>query len=424
MRVVIICHFSNETVRSKLRFAPYHEKYNDSANWITTIINGLKYREDIELHIVAPHRGIHPKIQEFEYDDVHYHFFRRYILPPFDKLERRFFPQDKKGFPKYRSQIRSFIAKIQPDIVNLIGAENAYYASAALDFNDIPVFVHCQTVYANPERKGKTGKVDPIRWNTEIQIFNHVTYYACTGQLYYDLIKSYQPKAIIFPRKWPSMPYPEIPEVEKRYDFVFFARYLNKNKGFDNALEAMGLFTQAYPEVRLLAVGGRDNEWSKYESRIKELGLEKNLEIHESFPEYKDLLRYVKQARFALLPITMDVISGTILEAMRMGMPVVTCRTSGTPLLNKERETVLISEIGDFEGLFQNMKRLFDTENLQNALRENAFIFLKEEEAKNARNVDAMIAQYKAVIAHYREGVPVPQELLFRIENNKSNNEV
>lgn len=418
IKVAIICHFSNVEVRKNLKFFPVHEEYKDSANWITLIIEALRKREDIELHIVAPHRGILPALQEFTIDNVHYHFFRRYLPAPFDKIERRVDRQDKRGFPKYRKYITRFIQRIKPDLVNLIGAENAYYASSVLDIEVIPIVLHCQTVYANPERKEKAGKIDMVRWNTELSIFHKVHYFACTGRMYYDLIKGYEPQAIVFPRKWPVVNYPKIPDVPKKYDFAYFARMLNRNKGFDNAIEAIAIAVKNHPELKILAVGSWDRDREFFEKRIEELGIKDNLEIHPSFPNYLDMLQYVKQARFALLPIKMDVLSGTILEALNMGMPIVTCRTSGTPSLNKKRETVLISDIGDNESLAANMLKLYENPELAERLKGNGTLYIKEEEEENARNVDIMVQQYQAIIEHYNNRTPIPKDLLYNTEEN------
>lgn len=114
----------------------------------------------------------------------------------------------------------------------------------------------------------------------------------------------------------------------------------------------------------------------------------------------------------------MDVISGTIIEALRMGMPVITCRTSGTPSLNEKRETVLISEIKDSEGLYDNMLRLYESVELQEQLKQNASLYLQEREESNSRNVDGMVAQYKAVMNHYYNGVPIPTSMLYKTDEN------
>lgn len=419
IRVVLLCHFTDPLLREKMDLQKgYHMNHKDYGLWNVNIINGLKNRDDIELHVVMPHKGLRTSIQEFVWDTVYYHVFRDELPFPFGQIEAYLCPQKKRGFPRNRKCVRSLIYKIKPDIINLIGAENTYYSLATLDINDIPVIIHCQTVYANPDRIKRAGAIDQQRWDDEVRLFRKVPYIACTGRMYYDLIKEYAPDAIIFPEKWPAALFPTIKDVPKRYDFAYYARMLNKNKGFDNLIEAVGIVVKKYPELKVVAVGTWGNDKAQFEQRIHELGISDNIEIHPSFPEYNDMLQYVKQAKYALLPIKMDVLSGTIIEAMRMGMPVVTSRTSGTPALNKKRKTVLISDIGDNEGLAKNMLDLYESPKLAEELKENANQYLAELDESNSHNINTMVAQYKAVIAHYREGVSIPKELLYDLEEN------
>jgi len=419
IKVVLINSFSNPQVREKLNLhSSGHYKCRDFGGWNTDIINGLKDYNEIELHVITNHSGMKSSAQEFELDGVYYHFYNPDVLYSLPFLSRTIFSQKLWNYSRCRRIVKQFIKKIQPDIVNLIGAENVMRSLMALDIDNAPVIIHLQTVYANPARIINAGGIDKKRWNTELKVFHKTPYMACSGQLYYDLVKKYEPNAIVFPRTWPASQFPTIPDVSKTYDFVFFARYLNKNKGFDSAIEALGEMVDKYPGVKLLAIGAKDENWLTYENRIKELGLQNNIEIHAPFAQYNDVLKYVKQARFSLLPITMDVISGTIIESMRMGLPVITCRTSGTPSLNKERETVLIAEIGDTHQLASYMEDLYEHPEKAELLRNNAFEYLKEEDEKNFHNIEYMVAQYKAVIDHYRYGTPIPQELLFKSDNN------
>lgn len=415
IRLALICHLSNPMIRENLALYPSCRfvKYKDFANWNSNIINSLRERDDVELHVISPHIGMRNKTQIFKHEGVTYYFFSTDLPLPWSILENHFYPQSKRGFPRNRKAIQKFVQMIQPELINLIGAENSYYSIAALDIENIPIIIHLQTVYANPARKKNSGKVNQRRWDLELQIFHKTPYMACSGQMYYDLVKQYEPNAIVFPRKWPVAEFPKVPEVQKKYDFAYSARFLSKNKGFDAAIEAIAEFAKVHPDVSFIAVGNKDGNWPSYEKRINELGLQNNIIIHPPFVDYLDVLKYVKQARFALLPITMDVISGTILEAMRMGMPVVTCRTSGTPSLNKKRETVLISEIGDYHQLANLMLDIYEHPDRAEMLRKNGLIYIEELDEKESHNVDSMVAQYKAVIEHYHNGTPIPQELLF-----------
>lgn len=417
IKLVLLCHLSNPLIREHLVLSKNSfYKYRDVAMWNTNIINALKERNDIELHVISPHDGMKLRNQEFNLDGVNYYFYRPSLLFPWIYLERFLFPRKKNNNKHNRRLIASCVKKIQPDIVNLIGAENAYYSIAALDINDIPILIHCQTVYANPDRFKNAGSVVQQRWDTEIQLFRKTPYIACAGRMHYDLVKKYAPEANVFFMKWPMPKLPAIKDIPKKYDFVFFARALSQNKGFNSAIEAMGIFHNRHPEAQYLAIGSKNASWPTYEERIKQLGLQSCLEVHPPFQEYEDVLQYVKQARFALLPISMDVISGTIWESMRLGLPVITCRTSGTPSLNQKRETVMIAERGDVNGLVQFMEKVYSDSAYADFLRENAYQIIREYDDENAHNVDFMVEQYQAVISHYNNGTPIPQELLFDTE--------
>lgn len=419
VKVALICHFSNKQIRDMLDLhIGSHNKYRDFGLWNVNIIEGLRKRDDIELHVIAPHNGMKKNVQVFELGEVFYHFYRAYLPFPFGGILKRIGWYELTNYRGNRKVIKSLVDKIKPDIVNLVGAENPYYSTSVLDIEHIPVVLHCQTVYANPDRVKNTGSVNKYRWNIEKRLFHKIPYMACTGRMYYDLLKGYEPDAIIFPRKWPESKYPIIPDVPKKYDFAYFARMLNKNKGFDNAIEAIAIAVRKHPELKVLAVGSWDSDREFFEKRIEELGIKENLEIHPPFPDYLEMLQYVKQSRFALLPIKMDVVSGTIFEAMNMGMPVVTCRTSGTPSLNEKRETVLISDIGDNEALAENMMKLYENKDYAETLKQSGLLYIKEWEDENSHNVDEMVEQYKAVIAHYHDGTPIPQELLYNTEEN------
>lgn len=420
LKVAVICHFSNASIRNRLNL--HNATYSDFGLWNLNIINGLKSRRDIELCVISPHVGLNNFIQTFKVDGVSYYFYRPWfngLIGRFEYLLEHYANcLYTPSYFKRRQFVKNILREIKPDIVNLVGAENLDYSVTALDIKDIPCIIHCQTVYANPERKKRTGVVFKSRWNTELKLFKQIKYKACTGRMYYDLIKGYNPDSIIFPRRWPVGAFPEIPDVPKIYDFAYFAGSFNQSKGFDNAIEAIAIVAQKYPGLKVLVVGDWNETNLVYKERIKALGIESNIEIHPRFPLYIDMLRYVKQARFALLPFKMDVISGALLEALRLGLPVVTFRTSGTPALNKDRETVLISEIDDNEGLANNMLLLYENSEFAETLKNNGYTFIRSQDEYNSKNTDVTVAQYQAVIKHYHQGTPIPQDLLYNTEEN------
>ena len=265
IKLAIICHFSNQSIRDKLSLFKWRiYRYFDFGKWVTNILDAISRYDEFEVHVISPHRGMKSSFQEFEDNNIHYYFYRDELPFPFGKLENLLFSQEKRNYPRIRKIVKRIIKKINPNIVNLIGAENPYYSITALDIENIPIILHCQTVYANPNRIRNAGEINQKRWNLEIELFHKIPYIACSGKMYYDLIKKYEPNAIIFPRKWPVSKFPDIPEVNKRYDFAYFARMLNKNKGFDDAIEAISIVANKYPNIKILAVGNYENNQTDF----------------------------------------------------------------------------------------------------------------------------------------------------------------
>ena len=88
LKVVWICHFSNEFVRSELGVK---KNVRDFASWITLGIAEAKKRDDIDLHIVSPHRWI-SGISEFTQQNIHYHFFNPEFM-----IFNHYIPGDRKS---------------------------------------------------------------------------------------------------------------------------------------------------------------------------------------------------------------------------------------------------------------------------------------------------------------------------------------
>jgi len=426
IKVAWICHFSNEKVREKMplskrRFLNGLKKlldmqpyvYNDFAPWVNNLINEFEKFEEVELHIIAPHAGLSQFKYSFEMNGIYYHFFKPelplYLDIPLSRLPH----QEKRRFLLNRLWVKQFIKEIQPDIVNLIGTENPYYSITVLDIKNIPVFVSAQTVYTNPDRLKLSGSCDLLNWNTELKIHHKEKYYGCTGRMHRDLILRNNPDAIIFKNFFPIQYPKKVKEVEKEFDFVYFAQGVSQKKGIEDAIDALALVKKEKPDVTFKVVGNCPPNYKVFlNNKIDNLGLTENISFHDYFPVHSDMHQYIKRAKFALLPVKLDVIPGTVIEAMLLELPVVTYKTTGTPYLNKDGETVLISEIGDIEHLAANMLKLLNSPELAEQLKKKAKAFV-EKEFDNTASAKRLVEDYKAVIAHYHDGTPIPKELLF-----------
>jgi glycosyltransferase involved in cell wall biosynthesis len=124
------------------------------------------------------------------------------------------------------------------------------------------------------------------------------------------------------------------------------------------------------------------------------------------------MIKHLRRANFALLPIKLDIISRSVVEAMLLELPVITYKTTGTPYLNKDGNTVLLAEIGDIKKLSENMLTLMNKPELVKILRKSAKTFA-EKEFNATTCASRLLCNYRAVINHFRRNNLITKELLF-----------
>jgi glycosyltransferase involved in cell wall biosynthesis len=431
LRVAVICHFSNKVVREKLPLSklvfqnrirtalgkqPMPVVYNDYAPWVSSLIKEYETFQDIEVHVIAPHSGMTRFTHEFGNNGVYYHFFNPNIPNIQGIIPKQLLLPDWHHYVRNRFFVKRFLKRIKPDIVDLIGTENPYYSITALDIKDIPVYVTVQTVYTNPDRLKHGGNCDRLRWDIELKIHRKVNYYGTRSRLHHDLIINNNPDAFIMKHNL-CKPMPECNcVVTKMYDFVLFAANIIISKGIEDAIRALAKVKEVKPDVRLDVVGSCAPEYKAgLATLVETLDLNGNVEFHGYFPLHADMFRHIQKASFAILPNKLDAISGTVIEAMCLNIPLVTYKTSGTPFLNKGAECVLLADIGDIDMLAVQMTRLLETPSLANVLARNAKAFVVKE-CDNTACAKQIVQNYKAVIDHYVNQVPIPNKLLFDIK--------
>ena len=150
--------------------------------------------------------------------------------------------------------------------------------------------------------------------------------------------------------------------------------------------------------------------YDQFMSRIKVLGFEKNVVFSGYFPTHIDAMRQVVKSRYGLVPIKVDLISGTILECIIMGLPVVTFKTKGTPQINKNGEAVLLSDIGDYQSMANNMLRLTEDVTLGESMVMKAREFYTNIWELN-QATQRLTDIYHAVYENFYDGIEIPTRL-------------
>lgn len=419
IKVVWICSLSNAEVRDELHFNSYAKQRasKDFAKWNTNGIDEFKNFDDIELHIISPHAGINSNVQEFSKDGIYYHFFRSEDDRFMFRLKRKFL-KGKYLTPKYNnntSTILSIIDKTKPDIIHLIGAENPYYSASALPApKDTPLIVTLQTLMIDPDffkNYPITKQMYDYRSGIEREVLLRADYVTCRAQRFKDVLKEqFNPPLKILNMALIVGEKVNTTECEKEYDFVYFAKEIEK--AADWAIEAFALAYKKHPGITLNIVGGYAAQTKvELDKRLEELGISENVTFTGSLPSHDDVINQVRKSRFAILPLKIDMITGTIREAMANGLPVVTTITPATPKLNENRKSVLLSEKEDFNNMASNMLDLLDNEDLYNTLQANGYATVRER-YDNGVEANLWREAYYAVLENKKNGTPIPDRML------------
>lgn len=426
LKVVLVCHFSNAKVRKHLpldnrklynfvrRFIGLETKgsgYKDIAAWDTNFIDNFKVRNDVELAVISAHRGLKKNVVHFKEEGVDYYFvqcdtatFLKRIIKN-SALWHRFNPM--------RPIVHKLVRKIKPDIIALMGAENAYYSGTVLGLEkEFPVIMKAQTIYNNPNR-GKYGIVDKKNAYVEYLIFKALQYVSVTSKMHYQLYRNFNQTAYNF--KWSlGTTYPKVKPVrEKEYDFVNFANNMIPAKGFPDVLQAMAIVIKKHPLAKLNLIGTPTLENKTIFSKIIEDNrMDGNVIFTPFFEKQEDLFQHLQKSRFAILPYKLDYISSTTFQAMHYEMPVVVYKTEGTPTLNKDKECVLIAEMEDINQLAERMLQLLEDSQKVEELRKNAKE-LADYINDGKRISDEIMENFKAIVNHYNNNIPIPDELIY-----------
>ncbi len=372
MRIAWICHFTNEQIQSILK---PHKKVSEFAPWITYTIAVFENRYDIELHIISPHEYI-SGIKEFKLNGIYYHFFNPYI-PIWGRHWPSFFKWDYwTDFKKNKRIVKRLVEKINPDIIHLQGAENPYYSSTILQFfGNLPVIVNLQKT--SFDMSYGDSIYAKTRQRIEKEIISKSSYLSVQTKSMFEDITELNPLAKIYYVSFSELHLNPI-DIEKKYDIVFFARVCPE-KGIIDLLKALQLVKKSISNVSLYVIGPCAKNFLEEIKKIsKELEIENNIVWKGYLSTLKDVYLEASKAKISVLPTYYDIIPGTIIESMQLGLPVVSYKTGSIPELNEERENVLLVDKGNIEGLANNIINLLTDKELYKTMRERGIEYTKK----------------------------------------------
>lgn len=422
MKILLVADFSDSEVRDHLLFRKdsklFHRLirlfhlpervggFSDHASWVRSMILYFEKREDIELHIVGPHIRLKRQIEEFELRGVKYYFFRSEVSS-FARLVKKY--KLWKVLQRSGHYFKKILERVNPDLVILSGAENPVTSVSILYANHYPRLCLCQTVYNDPDMH-RFSAGDPLKIAVEQAIFSDVSCFGVYCKKHYELLKRQtSDDKYVFKYNYPPRGLFEPTETAKKYDFVNFAATHGEGKGTHDSIRALALVKKNYPEVTLNIVGGC-SEKVKHGllGLTKELGVENNVVFTPFFEDRNEMLLHIQQSRFAILPSKVDNTSGTMSQAMSLGIPLIVYKTTGTPAFNRDKECVLIAEMDDIKGLANHMMTLLENPEKAERLKKNGRWYKEHQMESNGRNWERLVSSFQPIIDNFKYGTSIP----------------
>lgn len=420
IRVAWICFFSTQELRNRilieipiierlirrLKGIPSKINTGDAGIWNANAVFEAESIKDIDVHVIIPYPYLKSKRMDFEMRNIHYHCFRDETTSPLVFLKKHLIKGYRCSYDKNSNKIAQIVDEINPAIVHIMGAENPQYSLSALKIPcKYPIIVQLQTLLNEPKFATDFFK-DERTWryfaDLENQVLQRADYIATRANEYQDFIKCrLKPDAKLLNTTL-ALAEPINRTVEKKeYDVVFFAK--NINKGFDLALDAFICASKRQQGLTMEVIGGYSEDIKvRFDNILKSNNLTESVFFKGLLPTHDDVISHIRKAHVALLPIKVDLISGTIREAMSNGIPVVTTNTGikGTQVLNKEKECVLISDIGDSATMANNMLRLLKDKNLYSVIVQNAYERIVNSKPNKERVLE-WIHAYRTILNMY-----------------------
>ena len=152
---------------------------------------------------------------------------------------------------------------------------------------------------------------------------------------------------------------------------ILFAGILNKNKGYEDLINAFALLAVKYPEWKVIFAGNGEIENAK--ALVINLKIQNQVEFKGWITgEEKDIL--FKDTSVLCLASYEEGFPMAVIDAWSYGIPVVCTPVGGLPDIVKNGENALIFNCGDIENLAIQLEKLISDENLRNKIAKESII--------------------------------------------------
>jgi glycosyltransferase involved in cell wall biosynthesis len=253
----------------------------------------------------------------------------------------------------------------QADIVHAFSASHSSFLLAPLPAILVGRWLGKQTVVHYHSRRAREHLQDSAlaRW-----ILRHIDAIVVPSTYLADVFREFGMRTTVVPNVVDLAQFSYRPRISLR-PLLLCTRNFDDYCGVDDVVRAFRRIKSAIPAARLCLVGK-----GKQEPFIRRLVAELCLEDvefagailpHQIHGVYANADIFINASRGDNMPVS-------ILEAFASGLPVASSAAGGIPHMLSHEITGLLSEVGDYESLANNVLRFLQDPTLAHALAQNA----------------------------------------------------
>ena len=190
--------------------------------------------------------------------------------------------------------------------------------------------------------------------------------------------------------------------VKRSSSMLLFLGFISHRKGIYDLIRALPAISRSIPEVRLVAAGTGDIDV------VRRSAIELGVEKHVLLPGYvsgPEKFRLLAEAAIYVLPSYNEGVPISILEAMSVGLPIVTTPVGGIPDVIRSGEEGFLVAPGSIDELARRIIQLLSDEGLRKRMGENARRRLRTEHSPEV-SLGALTALYQSHGAQLLPGAP------------------
>jgi glycosyltransferase involved in cell wall biosynthesis len=392
IKVVWICHFTNEEVQSLLQV---RKNENEFAPWIPNFLKGFENIQEVEIHVIAPHNYLRRETKLI-LRNIHYYFIP-FGIPFLHRHWPHFIRFDVyTNFYLFRRRVKLIVKEIKPDLIHLIGAENSYYSTTALDLKvDYPILIFIQGFISEFNDEPNQSFELKNRIKIEEKILKSFKYF-CGEQDSSTYLLKYNPDHVFFRIYFPvnEILTSNMQSTQKKYDCIYFGR-LEKSKGSNDFIRVISEIKKVKPDVKAFITGS--GNLSPLQTLADKLNCYDNIEFVTFVKSQKELFEYVKASRVLLVPTLKERLPATIRESMMLKIPIVAYSTGGIPYINEFSENIYLVDTGDYKQMAIKTLQLLQDEQMRDQLADKAYSYCINEYSCKI-NTERLLSAYHNIL--------------------------